>query len=117
MLSIFIAIAAYRYYAGLAEKFGKTKWHFGLLAVVIYFGFQVLFLFSYSFYVAVSNPDSLNNNNYAGFSLMNMISWIFAIAAVYGFYKILEKRFERGIIKTNVSEIEEIGSDPTKNFH
>jgi len=45
MLSIFIAIAAYRYYAGLAEKFGKTKWHFGLLAVVWVSGIIPFFLF------------------------------------------------------------------------
>ncbi|WP_144281899.1 hypothetical protein [Chryseobacterium echinoideorum] len=117
MLSIFIVVAAYRYYARLAEKFGKTKWHFGLLAIVIYFGFQILFLFSYTSYLAISNPDSLDDNNYAGFSLMNMISWIFAIAAVFGFYKVLENKFEKEIIKPNIAEIEEIGSDQAQNFH
>ncbi len=36
MIGLFILIAAYRYYAGLAERFGKTKWHYGLLALGVY---------------------------------------------------------------------------------
>ncbi|UMQ44069.1 hypothetical protein MKS83_10270 [Chryseobacterium sp. Y16C] len=107
MMSIFILIGAYRYYAGLAERFGKTKWHFGLLAIAIYLGFQVGFLFFYGFYQGIT--DSYNENDYRGFSLINIISWLIAIAAVYGFYRILENKFKKENIKKPSLEIEEIG--------
>jgi uncharacterized membrane protein len=109
-MSIFIIIGAYRYYAGLAERFGKTKWHFGLLAIGIYLGFQILFLFCYGMYDGITNPDALKNNNYGGFTLVNLISWLFAIAVVYAFHTYLEKKFTREIVRKPSLEIEEIGN-------
>lgn len=109
MISIFILIGAYRYYAGLAEKFGKTKWHFGLLAIGIYLGFQVAFLFCYGIYTGLTNPGSLEDNNYSSFSLVNIISWVLAIAAVWGVYQLLEKKFRKENIQKPSLEIEEIG--------
>lgn len=110
-MSVIILVGAYRYYAGLAERFGKTKWHFGLLAIAIYLGFQVLFFFSYGIYLALTEPSVLNNNNYTGFSGVNIISWLFAIGAVYGFYRLLEAKFKKEKAKSPVFEIEEIGTD------
>lgn len=117
MMSIIILVGAYRYYAGLAERFGKTKWQFGLLAIGIYLGFQILFLLSYRFYAAISNPNALNDNNYSGFSGINIISWIFAIGCVYGVYRILENRFKKENAKNPILEIEEIGTEHTKDLH
>ena len=110
MMSIIILVGAYRYYAGLAERFGKTKWHFGLLAIAVYLGFQILFLVSYKFYEVVANPNVLNENNYNSFSGVNLISWIFAIGCVYGVHRILENRFKKEMTKNPVVEIEEIGN-------
>lgn len=112
MMSIFIMIGAYRYYAGLAERFGKTKWHFGLLAIGIYLGFQILFLFCYRIYERLTNsePVSNTNYNYGNFSLINLISWLFAIAVVYAFHTYLEKKFTKEIVKKPSLEIEEIGN-------
>lgn len=107
MMSIFILIGAYRYYAGLAERFGKTKWQLGLLAVAIYLGFQVVFLFCYGIYRGLTHTN--NENDYTGFSLVNIISWLLAIAAVYGVYRILENKFKKQILQKPSLEIEEIG--------
>lgn len=112
MMSIFIMIGAYKYYAGLAERYGKTKWQLGILAIAIYLGFQVAFLFCYGIYRALTEPEYLNNNNYTGFSLINIISWLFAIGAVYGIYKLLEKKFTKENLKKPALEIEEIGRKP-----
>ncbi|ASK30696.1 hypothetical protein CEY12_11470 [Chryseobacterium sp. T16E-39] len=109
MMSIFILIGAYRYYAGLAERFGKTKWHFGLLGIGIYLGFQVVFLLSYGFYLGFTNPGSVEHNNYSGFTWVNVLSWIFAIIAVWGVYQLLEKKFKKENIQKPSLEIEEIG--------
>jgi len=117
MMSIIILVGAYRYYADLAERFGKTKWHFGLLAICIYLGFQLLFLFSYGMYVAFTNPNSLNDNNYAGFSVINIISWLFAIGCVYGVYRLLENKFKKENTQNPVLEIEEIGIEQEKNLY
>ena len=110
MMSIFILIGAYRYYAGLAERFGKTKWQYGLLAIAIYLFFQVAFLMCYGIYLGITNPDSVQQNNYTDFSFANLISWVFAIAAVFGIYKLLEKKFEKEYSKKPSIEIEEIGT-------
>jgi len=109
MMSIFILIGAYKYYAGLAERFGKTKWQFGVLASAIYFGFQIAFLICYGMFEALINPASVNENNYTGFSLINIISWLFAIGGVYAIYHLLEKKFEKESLKKPSLEIDEIG--------
>ncbi|MBK1898059.1 hypothetical protein [Chryseobacterium paridis] len=109
MLSIFILIGAYRYYARLAERFGKTKWHFGLLGIGIYLGFQVVFLMGYGFYVGLTSHGSLEDNNFSGFTLINVMSWVLAIVAVWGVYQLLEKKFKKENIQKPSLEIEEIG--------
>ncbi|PQA92441.1 hypothetical protein B0A69_15525 [Chryseobacterium shigense] len=109
MLSIFILIGAYRYYAQLAERFGKTKWHYGLLAIGVYLGTQLFFGFSYGIYKGITDPDSLDGVNYTGFSLINIISWIISIAAVYGVYQLLERKFVKENINKPSLEIEKIG--------
>ncbi|WP_294323104.1 hypothetical protein [uncultured Chryseobacterium sp.] len=109
MIGIFIFIAAYRYYAGLAERFGKTKWHYGLLALGIYLGTQFVFAFSYGIYKGITDPASLNDNNYMGFSALNLVSWLISVAAVWGFYKVLESKFRKESLKKPAIQIEEIG--------
>lgn len=110
MLSIFILIGAYRYYAQLAEKFGKVKWHYGLLAIGVYLGTQLFFGFSYGIYKGIMDPASLDEVNYTGFSLVNIISWIISIAAVYGVYQLLEKKFVKEHVNKPSLEIEKIGN-------
>lgn len=109
MIGIFILIAAYRYYAGLAEKFGKTKWHYGLFGIGVYLGTQLLFGFCYGIYKGVTDPSSLDDTDYVGFSGINLVGWILSIAAVWGVYKFLENKYEKENLKKPVLEIEEIG--------
>ena len=97
MMSVFILIGAYGHYAELAERFGKTKWLLGLLAVGIYLGFQIAFLYCYGIYQESTNAN--NEINYTGFSVVNIVSWLFAIGAVYGFYKVLENRFQKEALR------------------
>lgn len=109
MIGLFILIAAYRYYAGLAERFGKTKWHYGLLALGVYLGTQLVFGFSYGMYKGITDPEALDDNNYMGFSGINLVSWILSVIAVWGFYKILEDRFIKESLNKPALEIKEIG--------
>ncbi|SHE52057.1 hypothetical protein [Chryseobacterium sp. OV279] len=111
MLSIFILIGAYRYYAQLAERFGKTKWHYGLLAIGVYLGMQLFFGFSYGIYQGITDPDSLEEVNYTGFSIVNIVSWIISIAAVYGVYHLLERKFVKEHMNKPSLEIEKIGKE------
>lgn len=109
MMGIFILIGAYRYYAGLAERFGKIKWHYGLFAIGVYLGTQLFFGFSYGIYKGITDPASLDDNNYIGFSAINMVSWLISIVAVWGVYKFLENKFGKENLKKPALEIEEIG--------
>ncbi|BFO64936.1 hypothetical protein NK356_14535 [Chryseobacterium sp. S0630] len=108
MLSIFILIGAYRYYAQLAERFGKTKWHYGLLAIGIYLGTQLVLGMSYGVYLGMTDPESVDNVNYTGFSGVNMVGWLISIVAVWGVYKLLENKFIKERPAKTI-EIEEIG--------
>lgn len=108
MLSIFILIGAYRYYAQLAERFGKTKWHYGVLAIGIYLGTQLLLGFAYGIYLGITDPESAENVNYTGFSAVNIIGWLISIVAVWGVYKLLENKFIKERPAKTI-EIEEIG--------
>ncbi|MDN4029403.1 hypothetical protein [Chryseobacterium gambrini] len=109
MMGIFILIAAYRYYARLAGKFGKTKWHYGLLAIGIYLGTQLVFGFSYGIYVGITDPGSLDDSNFMAFSGINLVSWLLSVAAVCGVYMFLEGKFIKEARQKPSLEIEEIG--------
>ncbi|KFF08703.1 hypothetical protein [Chryseobacterium luteum] len=109
MLSIFILIGAYRYYAQLAERFGKTKWHYGLSAIAVYLGTQLVFGFSYGIYKGITDPASIEGVDYTGFSLINIISWVISIAAVYGVYHLLQRKFVKEQVTKPSLEIEKIG--------
>lgn len=109
-MSIIILAGAYHYYAGLAVRFGKKKWHFGVLAIALYIGFQILFLASYEAFMIFNDSDYLNENKYTGFSVINIISWLFAIGGVYGVYRLLENKFKKENSQSPVLEIEKIGS-------
>ncbi|MCC3216498.1 hypothetical protein LIV57_14625 [Chryseobacterium sp. X308] len=108
MLSIFILIGAYRYYAQLAERFGKTKWQYGVLAIGIYLGTQLLLGFCYGIYMGLTDPESAENVNYTGFSAVNIVGWLISIVAVWGVYKFLENKFIKERPAKTI-EIEEIG--------
>ncbi len=95
MMSIIIFAATYRYYAGLAEKFGKTKWHFGILAIVIYLGAQFGFGLCYGMFKEITNPGSLDETSDNTFTFVNLIGWVVAIAVVFGVYNLLERRFKK----------------------
>ncbi|CAM2878231.1 hypothetical protein DRF59_08405 [Chryseobacterium flavum] len=111
MLSIFILIGAYRYYAQLAGRFGKTKWKMGLLAVGIYLGTQIFLGMGYGMYKGLTDPASIEGVNYTGYSLPNMISWLISIAAVWGVYQFLEKKFKNESLQKPSLEIEKIGNN------
>ncbi|MDR6459024.1 putative membrane protein [Chryseobacterium vietnamense] len=108
MLSIFILIGAYRYYAQLAERFGKTKWQYGILAIGIYLGTQIVLGMGYGVYLGATDPESLDNVNYTGFSGVNIVGWLISIVAVWGVYKLLENKFIKERPAKTI-EIEEIG--------
>lgn len=108
MLSIFILIGAYRYYAQLAERFGKTKWQYGVLAIGIYLGTQLVLGMSYGVYLGITDPESVDNVNYTGFSGVNIVGWLISIVAVWGVYKFLENKFIKERPAKTI-EIEEIG--------
>ncbi|WP_426476033.1 hypothetical protein ACP3T3_11585 [Chryseobacterium sp. CBSDS_008] len=109
MLSVFILIGAYRYYAQLAERFGKTKWQYGILAISIYLGTQLLLGFGYGMYLGVTDPASVENVSYTGFSGVNIVGWLISIVAVWGVYKFLENKFLKERSVKPIVEIEEIG--------
>lgn len=110
IMSIFILIGAYRYYAGLAERFAKTKWHFGLIAIAIYLGTQFAFGLTYGVYKEISDSGSLDTTSDNTFTFVNFIGWLLSIAVVWGGYKFLEKRFEKENRQKPSLEIEEIGN-------
>lgn len=110
MLSIFILIGAYRYYAQLAERFGKKKWQYGVMAIGIYLGTQIILGLSYGVYLGITDPESVDNVNYTGFSAVNMVSWLISIAVVWGVYQFLEKKYKKEKLQKPSIEIDQIGS-------
>lgn len=109
MLSIIILFGAYRYYAQLAERFGKVKWQLGLLAVGIYLGTQIVLGISYGVYLVSTDQYAANNMSYTGFSGVNIASWIISLFAVWGVYLLLERRYKKENLQKPSLEIQEIG--------
>ena len=115
-MSIIIFAGIYHYFAVMANKNGKKKWHFGVFGIAVYIVFQLSFLYLYKIFTEFNKPNIFNENNYNSFSVINIISWLFAIGAVYGVYKILENKFKKEVSKSQVWEIEEIGAEEKKNI-
>ncbi|WP_336686482.1 hypothetical protein [Chryseobacterium bernardetii] len=109
MLSIIILIGAYRYYARLAERFGKVKWQLGLLAVGIYLGTQIILGMSYGVYLASTDPAAVSNVNYTGFSAANLVGWLISLLAVWGVYLLLEQKYKKENLQKPSLEIQKIG--------
>ncbi|REC62792.1 hypothetical protein DRF65_08195 [Chryseobacterium pennae] len=108
MLSILILIGAYRYYARLAEKFGKMKWHLGLLAIGVYLGTQIILGMSYGVYLASTDPEAVNNVSYTGFSAANLVGWLLSLLAVWGVYLLLERKYKQENLQKPSIEIQQI---------
>lgn len=109
MLSIIILIGAYRYFARLAEKFGKIKWKLGLLGAGIYLGAQIILGVSYGVYLAYTDPDAVNNMNHIGFSAANLVSWLLSLLAVWSVYLFLEQKYIKENLKNPSIEIQKMG--------
>ena len=114
MISIFILIGAYRYYASLAEAYNKTKWHYGVLAIAIYIISQLVFGVCYGIYLTITDPSAVNDMSYTGYSVVNMVGWVLALILVYVVYKILLARFKKERAQIPTSDIDLIG---TKEEH
>ena len=110
MISIFILIGAYRYYASLAQAYNKTKWHYGVLSIAIYIISQIAFSLFYGIYLAITDPSAVNDMSYTGFSVVNLVGWVLAIILVYVVYQILHARFKKEKAQIQPSEIESIGT-------
>lgn len=108
MLGILIIFAAYRYYASLAGRFKKVKWHYGLLGIGVYIGIQFVIAFVYGLYTAITDPDTIYENSFTSYSLVDFVGWVISIGAVYGIYMLLEKKFKKERVAP-LSEISEIG--------
>ncbi|WET47470.1 hypothetical protein PYS58_12830 [Chryseobacterium indologenes] len=117
MISIIILFAAYRYYAQLAERFGKVKWHFGLLAIGIYLGTQIILGISYGVYLASTDPEAVNNINYTGFSAVNIVSCFISLTAVWGVYQFLERKFKKMNLQKPSPDIQQMGKISEESQH
>ncbi|QFG52454.1 hypothetical protein [Chryseobacterium sp.] len=108
MLAILIIFAAYRFYSSLAGRFKKMKWHYGLLGIGVYLGSQLVVGFVYGLYMAIANPDTVYENSFTSYTMVDFVGWLISIGAVYGVYILLEKRFDKERAAP-MSEINEIG--------
>lgn len=109
MISIIILIAAYRYYSQLADKYGKTKWVFGLLAMGIYLGIQAVIGLCYGSYLASLNSEAPNDASNATFTTINVISWLVSIVAVWAVHDFLDKKFKEEEQRKPSIDIDKIG--------
>lgn len=108
MLGIIIIFAAYRFYSLLAGRFKKVKWHFGLLGIGVYIGSQFIIGFVYGLYMAIANPETVYENSFTSYTLVDFVGWLISIGAVYGVYILLDKKFKKERAAP-MSEINEIG--------
>jgi len=107
-MSIIIFAGIYHYFAVLANKNGRKKWHFGIFGIAVYIVFQLSFLYFYKIFTEINNSNIFNENYYNSFTGINIISWLFGIGAVCGVYRIIESRFKKEVSKSTSLEIEEI---------
>ncbi|MCL1671925.1 hypothetical protein [Elizabethkingia ursingii] len=91
MLGILFLIFIYRYYANLAKRYAKVKWHYGLLGSIIFMAVQMTVGGLYGFYLAITEPGELEDEStVVGITPLNLIGWSIAGGTVWGVHKILE---------------------------
>lgn len=114
MISIIILIAAYRYYAQLADRYGKTKWVFGLLAMGIYLGVQTILGLCYGSFMASMDAEATNDASHATFTTVNVVGWVISIVAVWAVHDFLDRKFKKEKQQKPSLDIDKIG-DVSRN--
>ncbi len=107
MLGLVLLYFIGKKFAELAEAFKKTKWHYVVLGLVVYFaGTFVLGMLVLSVLDAVGaiNLDTMHNR------VLDLIALPFGLLSCYLFYLFLERKWKREAPKVD-KRIGEIGAD------
>ena len=104
MLGLLLIFFIGRYFYRLAEDYSQNKWLFAFLGIVLYYAAGIVFG------VALGLMDlifgwNLDFDNMFG---INLLSIPIGIAACYGFYVLLEKKWKKSVVLVK-DEIEDIG--------
>lgn len=104
MLGLLLIFFIGRYFYRLAEDYAQNKWLFAFLGIVMYYAAGIVFG------VALGLMDlifgwNLDFDNMFG---INLLGIPIGIAACYGFYVLLEKKWKKSVILVK-DEIEDIG--------
>lgn len=104
MLGILLIFFIGKYFYELAQDYNKHRWLYGIVGIVVYYGAGLLYgvIFGFLDVVFELNIDWDDTFGY------NLLSIPIGIAACYGFYVFLEKRWKREENSAK-DEIDDIG--------
>jgi hypothetical protein len=105
MLALALLYWIGKYFYKLAEKYNKSKWGFTILGIASYYGGIIVFGISFGIIAEIESPGFIDAFNETALSVLSLP---FGALTCYGFYKYLEKIWEKEDPRNNNS-IDEIG--------
>ena len=107
MLGIFLLYFIGKRFAELSEEFNKTKWHYVVLGIIIYYVGAIgigMILFGILDGLSIINLDAIHDR------VLDLMILPLGILSCYLFYNYLKKKWEKEAPKLN-KMINEIGED------
>ena len=104
MLGVVLIYFIGRYFYRLAEYYSQNKWLFAILGIVVYYAAGIMFGVILGIVDLVFELN-LDFDNLFG---INLLGIPLGIAACYGFYYLLKKKWEKSVVLIK-DEIQDIG--------
>lgn len=93
----------------LAERFGKNKWLFAFVGIVVYYGGMLSFAVFYGFLSVLIGQEL--PEDWEPSIIENLIFIALGAITFYAFYKLLEKKWIRESVQSPAFEIDSIGQE------
>lgn len=104
MLGLLLIFFIGKYFYKLSEEYNQNKWLFAILGVVVYYAAG----FAFGLILGILDLLFEWNLDFDNMFGINLISIPLGIAACYGFYFLLKKKWEKSVVLVK-DEIQDIG--------
>lgn len=104
MLGLLLIYFIGKYFYKLAEEFNQNKWLYAILGIVMYYAAG----FAFGILLGVFDLLLGLNLDYDNMFGINLLSIPIGLAACYGFYHLLKKKWKKSVVLIK-DEIQDIG--------
>jgi hypothetical protein len=109
MIGLLFIYWIWKMYSNLAFEYNRNKWLYFFIGLGVYFGTTAFVGVVYAIILDITGgTQALEKSNFDSMGL-KFCAFIIGIAVCYGFFKLLEKKWEKERVENKKEGIESIG--------